>query len=43
MKKSEALFDEYIKPLLGVPNNKDREFLSYEENDNFWQLREIGK
>ena len=39
MKKSEALFDEYnIKPLLGViPNNKDREFLSYEENDNFWQ------
>ena len=33
MNKSEALFDEYnIKPLLGViPNNKDREFLSYEK------------
>ena len=45
MKKSEALFDEYnIKPLLGViPNNKDREFLSYEENDNFATSKKLAK
>ena len=39
MYKSEEIFDKYnIKPLLGViPNNKDKEFLSYEKKENFWQ------
>ncbi len=39
MKKCEILFDNYnIKPLLGVvPNNKDKELLSFEKNLNFWQ------
>ena len=39
MKKSESLFDKYeIKPVLGViPNNKDKELLSYPRVDDFWQ------
>ena len=39
MYKSEEIFDKYnIKPLLGViPNNKDKEFLSYEKKEKFWQ------
>ena len=38
IKKLEALFDEHsIKPVLGViPNNKDKEFLAFSRNDNFW-------
>ena len=38
MKKSEVLFDKYnIQPVLGViPNNKDKELLSYPKKDNFW-------
>jgi predicted deacetylase len=38
MKKLEDLFDEYsIKPVLGViPNNKDKEFLAFSRNNNFW-------
>jgi len=43
MEKLEKLFDEYsIKPVLGViPNNKDREFLTFSRNDKFWdQVRE---
>lgn len=38
MKKCENLLDKYkIKPLLGViPINKDREFLKYKKNSNFW-------
>tara|TARA_B100000029_G_scaffold56782_1_gene51394 strand:- start:284 stop:1060 length:777 start_codon:yes stop_codon:yes gene_type:complete len=40
MKKSEILFDKYkIKPVLGViPNNQDKELLSYPRKDNFWDL-----
>ena len=39
MRKLELLFDNYsIKPVLGViPNNKDKEFLSFPRNDNFWE------
>ena len=39
MEKSESLFEKYeIKPVLGViPNNKDKELLSYPKADNFWQ------
>tara|TARA_B100001063_G_C16756870_1_gene553648 strand:+ start:278 stop:1012 length:735 start_codon:yes stop_codon:yes gene_type:complete len=39
MNKCENLFDNYnIKPLLGVvPNNQDKELLTYEKNTNFWQ------
>ena len=38
MRKLELLFDNYsIKPVLGViPNNKDKEFLSFPRNNNFW-------
>ncbi len=38
MEKCESLFDENnIKPLLGVvPNNKDRELLSFGKNEDFW-------
>ena len=38
MHKLEKLFDEHsIKPVLGViPNNQDKEFLSFPRNDNFW-------
>tara|TARA_B100001123_G_C15302972_1_gene1021692 strand:+ start:1663 stop:2424 length:762 start_codon:yes stop_codon:yes gene_type:complete len=38
MEKSEFLFDKYnIKPVLGViPNNKDKELLSYPKKNNFW-------
>ena len=42
MKKSELLFEKYeIKPVLGViPNNKDKELLSYPKQNDFWeQLR----
>ena len=40
MEKSEILFDKYkIKPVLGViPNNQDKELLSYPRKDNFWDL-----
>tara|TARA_B100000029_G_scaffold412992_1_gene415818 strand:- start:164 stop:931 length:768 start_codon:yes stop_codon:yes gene_type:complete len=39
MEKSESLFEKYeIKPVLGViPNNKDKELLSYPKADDFWQ------
>jgi len=39
MNKCEILFDNYnIKPLLGiVPNNKDKELLTYKKNPNFWE------
>jgi predicted deacetylase len=39
MRKLELLFDNYsIKPVLGViPNNKDKEFLSFPRNNNFWE------
>ena len=38
MKKLEKLFDEHsIKPVLGViPNNQDKEFLSFSRNEDFW-------
>ena len=38
MEKLEILFDKHsIKPVLGViPDNKDKEFLSFPKNDNFW-------
>ena len=37
MERSEVLFDKYkIKPVLGViPNNQDRELLSYPKKNNF--------
>ena len=37
-KKLEKLFDEHsIKPVLGViPNNQDKEFLSFSRNEDFW-------
>lgn len=40
MEKSELLFDKYkIKPVLGViPNNQDKELLSYPRKNNFWDL-----
>mgnify|MGYP001271000343 FL=1 len=40
MEKSEILFDKYkIKPVLGViPNNQDRELLSYPRKNNFWDI-----
>jgi len=40
MEKSEILFDKYkIKPVLGViPNNQDRELLSYPKKNNFWDI-----
>ena len=40
MEKSERLFDKYkIKPVLGViPNNKDKELLSYPKKNNFWDV-----
>lgn len=39
MDKCEELFQKYnIKPLLGViPENKDKDLLSYKKNDNFWE------
>ena len=39
MNKCEILFDNYnIKPLLGVvPDNKDKELLTYKKNPNFWE------
>jgi len=39
MKKCETIFDKYsIKPILGViPNNKDKDLLNYEKNENFWE------
>jgi predicted deacetylase len=43
MNRCESLFEKYnIKPLLGViPKNKDKEFLSYPVNPNFWnKIRE---
>lgn len=38
--KCEVLFDKYkIKPVLGViPNNKDKELLSFPKRKNFWQI-----
>ncbi len=40
MDKCERLLNEYkIKPVVGViPNNQDRELLSYEKRDKFWQI-----
>ena len=40
MEKSEILFDKYkIKPVLGViPDNQDKELLSYPRKNNFWDL-----
>ena len=40
MEKSEILFDRYkIKPVLGViPNNQDKDLLTYPKRDNFWDL-----
>ena len=45
MEKSEFLFDKYnIKPVLGViPNNKDKELLSYPKKNNFWDQVRIWK
>ena len=39
MEKSELLFKKYeIKPVLGViPNNKDKELLSYPKRNDFWE------
>ena len=39
MKKSELLFEKYaIKPVLGViPNNKDKDLLSYPKINDFWE------
>ena len=39
MEKSELLFEKYgIKPVLGViPNNKDKELLSYPKRNDFWE------
>ena len=39
MDESEILFDKYnIKPLLGViPNNKDKELLSFPKYEKFWE------
>ena len=39
MEKSEILFDKYkIKPVLGViPQNQDKELLSYPKRDDFWE------
>tara|TARA_Y200000002_G_scaffold337693_1_gene306598 strand:- start:1380 stop:2132 length:753 start_codon:yes stop_codon:yes gene_type:complete len=38
MEKCEVLFDKYnIKPVLGViPNNQDKELMSYPKRGNFW-------
>ena len=40
MEKLEVLFDKYkIKPVLGViPDNQDKELLSYPKKNNFWHL-----
>ena len=39
MKQTEDLFEKYcIKPVLGViPNNKDKDLLSYPRRDDFWE------
>jgi len=39
MEQSERLFDKYkIKPVLGViPNNQDKDLLTFPKNDNFWE------
>ena len=38
MEKCEVLFDKYnIKPVLGViPNNQDKELMSYPKKGDFW-------
>ena len=40
MNKCEKLFDIHnIKPVMGViPENKDKELLSYPKNNNFWSI-----
>lgn len=40
MEQSEALFDNYkIKPVLGViPNNQDKDLLSYPKKSDFWKI-----
>ena len=40
MSKCEKLFDYHnIKPVMGViPENKDKELLSYPKNNNFWSI-----
>ena len=40
MEKCEELFDMYnIKPVLGViPNNQDKELMSYPNKNNFWKI-----
>ena len=45
MDKCEELFDKNnIKPVMGViPNNKDRELLSYPKRENFWKIVERWK
>ena len=45
MDKCEELFDKNnIKPVMGViPNNKDRELLSYPNRENFWKIVERWK
>jgi len=45
MERSERLFDKYkIKPVLGViPNNEDKELLTFPKKDNFWEQIRIWK
>ena len=45
MDKCEELFDKNnIKPVMGViPNNKDKELLSYPKRENFWKIDERWK
>jgi len=45
MKKSELLFNKYnIKPVLGViPNNQDKELLTFPKKNNFWEQIRIWK
>ena len=45
MDKCEELFDKNnIKPVMGViPNNKDKELLSYPKRENFWEIVERWK
>ena len=45
MDKCEELFDKNnIKPVMGViPNNKDKELLSYPKRENFWKIVERWK
>ena len=40
MDKCESLFEKHnIKPVVGViPNNKDKELLSYPKRENFWNI-----